>query len=148
MSKKINLDLTMRTIEGDPVIEKRIAKKDGVVVMEKGEEKVEEFPLTLKSMLILLVPVYPLKEKMVDLWDLGLKVKKGEGAVEFDNHEFSLIREVVEANSFPNPMPGGNDTIDRYFPFIIAQTLVYLDGISKEEGADEKSEDAGDEKEA
>lgn len=139
MSKKIDLGFGIFNLEGEEVMETKPVKKDGEIVKEKGENKTTKFPLTLKSMLLILIPVYPVTEKMVDLWDLGLKVKRGDGETEFDNDEFGLMREVIEKNSFPNPVPGGKDTMDRYFPFIIAQVIKYFDKVTGE-GAEENKE--------
>lgn len=142
MSKIIDLDFTIHNIEGDVVEEKKVIKENGKAVLDgKGEEETEKVPLTLRGILMVLIPVFPKKERMVDIWDLGLRIKKSEAMGEFDKDEFSLIREVVDTNAFPNPVPGGKDTIDRYFPFIIAQTLKYLDSVE-----DKKTEEKGEEK--
>ena len=141
MSKKIDLNFAILTLEGDPVNDTRTVRKDGKPVTENGVEKTEKVPLTLKGMLLTLIPVYPEKERMVFMWDLGLKVKNGEGETDFDTDEFNLLREVIEKNSFPNTIPEpGKDTTDRYFPYIIAQTLKYFDEVSREA---EKPQDGG-----
>jgi len=131
MSKVIDVDFKIENIEGYAVEEVKILRKDGQVVLNpKGEAETERVPLTLKSILLTLIPVFPAKENMVDMWDLGLKVKKSEGETKFDSEETSLIRDVVQQNSFPNPNPqAGKETLERYFPYIIAQTLKYIDDL-------------------
>jgi len=131
MSKIIDLSFEIHNLEGDKVTETKEIKENGKKVLDdKKKPKTEKVTLTLKSMLMTLIPIFPKKEKMIDLWDLGLRIKKADGETEFDNDEAALVREVIDENSFPNPVPQpGKDTIERYFPYIIAQTIKYLDGI-------------------
>lgn len=113
-TKKLKLDTKIMTVRGDQANE----MYEGKVVN-----------LDIRECLMSLLPFAEVKDdskKSIIMWDLSIKIKNNEGAeIELTDEEFGFIKKTVEEN-FRQRIPGGNDVVNYYPPFVIAQILKEL----------------------
>lgn len=110
--KKIDLDKKVETIYGHPVASLEDPKK-------KSNYK--------ETILLLLSNSNSKGANLIKSWSLAQKILKKKGVMEFNDEEFGLIRQTVEANYGGPAERGSQEPRPLFLPFVIAQILTYLE---------------------